>query len=134
MFFHGFIPDVQSFEMAALLGFREAAPAAAPHLLEPVMAVTVTAPEACTGAVIADLNRRRGTIKGLDARGNAQVIAAEVPLAKLFGYVTALRTLSSGRAEATLTPSHYAAVPAGLAETVLAGTPGEGLRAKGKGA
>jgi elongation factor G len=132
--FHREDSDAQSFEMAALLGFREAAPAAAPHLLEPVMAVTVTAPEACTGAVIADLNRRRGTIKGLDARGNTQVIAAEVPLAKLFGYVTALRTLSSGRAEATLTPSHYAAVPAGLAEAVLAGAPGEGLRAKGKGA
>jgi elongation factor G len=109
--------DARSFEMAAILGFQEAAGQAGPQLLEPVMAVGVETPDLHTGAVIADLNRRRGVIKSLDMKGTIQLIQAEVLLSKLFGYVTALRTLSSGRAEASLQFERYAPVP--LAEAAL---------------
>lgn len=109
--------DAHSFEMAAILGFREAAGHAGPQLLEPVMTVGVETPDLYTDAVIGDLNRRRGVIKSLDKKGNTQLIQAEVPLSKLFGYVTTLRTLSSGRAEASLQFERYAPVP--LTETVL---------------
>jgi elongation factor G len=121
--FHGSYHDVDSdslsFELAARIGFKEAAAKCAPQLLEPIMGVEVISPDEYTGSVTGDLNRRRGIMKGMDTRGGAQVIKADVPLAELFGYVTDLRTITSGRASATLTFSHYAPVPKNLAEKVI---------------
>lgn len=122
--FHGSYHDVDSdslsFEMAAILGFKEAGKKCKPRLLEPIMSVEVVTPDEFTGPVTGDLNRRRGMMKGMDTKGGAQVIKADVPLAELFGYVTDLRTISSGRASATLTFSHYAEVPQNLAEGIIA--------------
>ncbi len=121
--FHGSYHDVDSdslsFELAARLGFKEAAAKCNPQLLEPIMSVEVLTPDEFTGAVTGDLNRRRGLLKGMDTRGGAQVIKADVPLKELFGYVTDLRTITSGRASATLTFSHYAPVPKNLADKVI---------------
>jgi elongation factor G len=121
--FHGSYHDVDSdslsFELAARIGFKEAAKKCAPQLLEPIMGVEVISPDEYTGSVTGDLNRRRGIMKGMDTRGGAQVIKADVPLAELFGYVTDLRTITSGRASATLTFSHYAPVPKNLADKVI---------------
>lgn len=121
--FHGSYHDVDSdalsFELAARIGFKEAAAKAAPQLLEPIMSVEVLCPDEYTGSVTGDLNRRRGALKGMDTRAGAQVIKADVPLSELFGYVTDLRTITSGRASASLTFSHYAPVPKNLAEKVI---------------
>jgi elongation factor G len=121
--FHGSYHDVDSdslsFELAARIGFKEAASKCAPQLLEPIMSVEVLTPDEFTGSVTGDLNRRRGIMKGMDSRNNAQVIKADVPLKELFGYITDLRTITSGRASATLTFSHYAPVPKNLAEKVI---------------
>jgi len=121
--FHGSYHDVDSdslsFELAARLGFKEAARKCAPQLLEPIMGVEVISPDEYTGSVTGDLNRRRGIMKGMDTRGGAQVIKADVPLSELFGYVTDLRTITSGRASATLTFAHYAPVPRNLADKVI---------------
>ena len=121
--FHGSYHDVDSdslsFELAARIGFKEAAKKCGPQLLEPIMSVEVLSPDEFTGSVTGDLNRRRGVMKGMDTRSGAQVIKADVPLAELFGYVTDLRTITSGRASASLTFSHYAPVPKNLAEKVI---------------
>jgi elongation factor G len=121
--FHGSYHDVDSdalsFELAARIGFKEAARKASPILLEPVMGVEVITPDEYTGSVTGDLNRRRGVMKGMDGRGNGQVLRADVPLKELFGYITDLRTITSGRASATLTFSHYAQVPKNLADKVI---------------
>jgi elongation factor G len=121
--FHGSYHDVDSdalsFELAARIGFKEAAAKCAPQLLEPIMSVEVMSPDEYTGSVTGDLNRRRGVMKGMDTRSGAQIIRADVPLKELFGYITDLRTLTSGRASASLTFSHYAAVPKNLAEKVI---------------
>ena len=121
--FHGSFHDVDSdslsFELAARVGFREAARKCAPQLLEPIMGVEVISPDEYTGSVTGDLNRRRGIMKGMDTRAGAQVIKADVPLSELFGYVTDLRTITSGRASATLTFAHYAPVPKNLAEKLI---------------
>ncbi|WKZ59025.1 MAG: elongation factor G [Cyclobacteriaceae bacterium] len=121
--FHGSYHDVDSdslsFELAARIGFKEAARKCGPQLLEPIMSVEVLTPDEFTGSVTGDLNRRRGLMKGMDSRGGAQVIKADVPLSELFGYVTDLRTITSGRASATLTFSHYAPVPKNLADKVI---------------
>jgi len=121
--FHGSFHDVDSdslsFELAARIGFKEAARKCAPQLLEPIMGVEVISPDEYTGSVTGDLNRRRGIMKGMDTRGGAQVIKADVPLSELFGYVTDLRTITSGRASATLTFSHYSPVPKNLADKVI---------------
>ncbi len=109
--FHGSYHDVDSdslsFELAARIGFKEAAKKCAPQLLEPIMAVEVISPDEYTGSVTGDLNSRRGLMKGMDTRGGAQVNKADVTLAELFGYVTDLRTINSGRASASLTFSNY---------------------------
>jgi len=122
--FHGSYHDVDSdslsFELAATIGFKEAGAKAKPKLLEPIMAVEVVTPDEFTGPITGDLNRRRGIMKGMDSRGGAQVVKADVPLSELFGYVTDLRTISSGRASASLTFSHYAEVPSNIAEAVVA--------------
>jgi elongation factor G len=121
--FHGSYHDVDSdslsFELAARIGFKEAASKCSPQLLEPIMSVEVLTPDEFTGSVTGDLNRRRGIMKGMDSRNNAQVIRADVPLKELFGYITDLRTITSGRASATLTFSHYAPVPKNLADKVI---------------
>jgi elongation factor G len=126
--FHGSYHDVDSdslsFELAARIGFREAAKKCGPQLLEPIMAVEVVSPDEYTGSVTGDLNRRRGIMKGMDTRNGAQVIKADVPLSELFGYVTDLRTITSGRAAASLTFSHYAPVPRNLAEKIIDETKG----------
>ncbi|MFN4146120.1 MAG: elongation factor G [Runella sp.] len=122
--FHGSYHDVDSdslsFELAAKIGFKEAARQAGPKLLEPIMAVEVLTPEEYTGPITGDLNRRRGIMKGMDSRAGSQVIKADVPLSELFGYVTDLRTMSSGRATANLTFSHYEFLPQNLADAVIA--------------
>lgn len=122
--FHGSYHDVDSdalsFELAAKGGFRESAKQAGPKLMEPIMSIEVTSPEEYTGSVTGDLNRRRGIMKSMDMKIGAQVIKADVPLSELFGYITELRTLTSGRATANLTFSHYEFVPQNLAETVIA--------------
>ena len=127
--FHGSYHDVDSdalsFELAARLGFKEAAKKCKPQLLEPIMAVDVVTPDEYTGPITGDLNRRRGLMKGMDTKGTSTVVKASVPLSELFGYVTDLRTITSGRATATLTFSHYEPVPSNIAEAVIAKVKGD---------
>lgn len=123
--FHPVDSDSMSFEMAAKAGFRESARKAKPVLLEPIMKVEVVTPDQYMGEVTGDLNRRRGLMEGLDSRNNLQVIKAKVPLSEMFGYVTQLRSLTSGRATSTMEFSHYAPAPNSIAEEVIA-------RVKGK--
>jgi elongation factor G len=121
--FHGSFHDVDSdslsFELAAKIGFKEAARHAGPKLMEPIMHVEVLTPDEYTGPITGDLNRRRGIMRGMDTRNGAQVIKADVPLSELFGYVTDLRTMSSGRATASLTFAYYEIVPNNIAEGVI---------------
>lgn len=127
--FHGSYHDVDSdalsFELAARIGFKEAAKKCRPQLLEPIMSVDVVTPDEYTGPITGDLNRRRGLMKGMDTKGSSTVVKAAVPLSELFGYVTDLRTITSGRATASLTFSHYEPVPNNIAETVIAKVKGE---------
>lgn len=123
--FHDVDSDALSFEMAARLGFKEAGRKASPKLMEPIMAVDVVTPDEYTGSITGDLNRRRGMMKGMDTKGTSTVVKADVPLSELFGYVTDLRTMSSGRATASLTFSHYEAVPNHIAEEVIKKSKGE---------
>ena len=129
--FHGSFHDVDSdqlsFELAARMGFKAAIPKCSPQLLEPIMAVEISTPEEYTGSVTGDLNKRRGLMKGMDTRAGAQIIKADVPLSELFGYITELRTLTSGRATASLTFSHYDAVPKNIAESVIAEAKGQAV-------
>ncbi|HYG41101.1 MAG TPA: elongation factor G [Cytophagales bacterium] len=118
--FHDVDSDALSFELAARAGFREAGKNAGPRVLEPIMSVEVVTPDEYTGPVTGDLNRRRGLMKGMDKKIGGQVIKADVPLSELFGYVTDLRTITSGRATASLTFSHYEFVPNNLAESIIA--------------
>jgi elongation factor G len=118
--FHAVDSDAMSFELCAKQGFREAARKAKPILLEPIMKVEVVTPDQYMGDVTGDLNRRRGMLEGMDSRNNAQVIKAKVPLSEMFGYVTQLRSLSSGRASSTMEFSHYAPTPNNIAEEVIA--------------
>ncbi|MEI3796815.1 MULTISPECIES: elongation factor G [unclassified Chitinophaga] len=107
------------FEHAAITGFKSVAAKAAPRLLEPWMKVTVTMPEEFTGTLTGDLNRRRGVIKQMEMDGSVQTITAMVPLSELFGYITVLRTLSSGRAAASLTFDSYQTVPGNITSHIL---------------
>ena len=125
--FHDVDSDALSFELAARIGFREAAKKASPKLMEPIMSVDVVTPDEYTGSITGDLNRRRGIMKGMDTKGTSAVIKADVPLSELFGYVTDLRTMSSGRATASLTFSHYENVPNNIAEEVIAKSKGEAV-------
>ena len=118
--FHQVDSDAMSFELCAKAGFREAGRKAQPVLLEPIMKVEVITPEQYMGDVTGDLNRRRGMLEGMDSRAGAQVIKAKVPLSEMFGYVTQLRSLSSGRATSTMEFSHYAPAPNNIAEEVIA--------------
>jgi len=121
--FHGSFHDVDSdslsFELAARMGYKESAKQAGAKLMEPIMAVDVVTPDEYTGPITGDLNRRRGIMKGMDSRQGAVILKADVPLSELFGYVTDLRTMSSGRATASLTFSHYEFVPQNIADEVV---------------
>ncbi len=118
--YHDVDSDALSFEICARTAFREAVPKAKPVLLEPIMSVEVLTPEQYMGDIVGDLNRRRGQMEGMDSRAGAQVIKAKVPLGEMFGYVTQLRTMSSGRANSTMEFSHYADVPKAMADAVIA--------------
>mgnify|MGYP000283036211 CR=1 FL=1 len=126
--YHAVDSDSLSFETAAKLGFREAAKKANPVLMEPFMNVEVVTPEDYLGDVIGDLNRRRGQMEGADMRGNSQIVKAKVPLSEMFGYVTTLRTLTSGRGLSTVTFSHYDRVPDAIETKLLAKIKGETLK------
>ena len=117
--FHPVDSDQLSFELAARLAFRHACPKAKPVLLEPIMSLEVVTPEDYMGDIVGDLNRRRGQINAMDSTLGARIVKAYVPLAEQFGYVTILRTISSGRATSTMAFDHYAEVPAGLAKEVI---------------
>ncbi len=117
--FHPVDSDQLSFELAARMAFRHACPKAKPVLLEPIMSLEVVTPEDYMGDIVGDLNRRRGQINAMDSTLGARIVKAYVPLAEQFGYVTILRTISSGRATSTMAFDHYAEVPAGLAKEVI---------------
>jgi elongation factor G len=117
--FHPVDSDSLSFETAAKFAFREACKVAQPVLLEPIMKLEVITPEENMGDVMGDLNRRRGQMRGLGEKSGAQIVKAIVPLSEMFGYVTALRTITSGRATSTMEFSHYDVVPKNLADEVL---------------
>ncbi|MBP6334289.1 MAG: elongation factor G [Bacteroidia bacterium] len=123
--FHAVDSDALSFEICAKIAFREAAPKAKPVLLEPIMKVEVVTPDLYMGDVMGDLNKRRGHLEGMDTRAGAQVIRAKVPLSEMFGYVTTLRTITSGRASSTMEFSHYAECPRSLADEVIAKVKGK---------
>jgi len=117
--YHPVDSDQLSFELAAKIGFREAAKNAKPILLEPIMKLEVITSEENMGDIVSDINRRRGEVHGMEDRNQAKVIKAKVPLAEMFGYVTTLRTLSSGRATAIMEFSHYQASPQNIAEEII---------------
>jgi len=119
--FHPVDSDQLSFEICAKQAFKSASKQAKPVLMEPIMNVEVVTPEESMGDVIADFNRRRGQIQGMDDRGGAKVVKANVPLSEMFGYVTALRTVTSGRATSSMEFGHYEAVPSGLADEIING-------------
>ncbi len=118
--YHAVDSDSLSFEVAAKMAYRHAVPKTNPQLLEPIMKLEVVTPEENMGDVVADLNRRRGQMQGMDDRFGAKVVKAIVPLSEMFGYVTTLRTLSSGRATSTMEFSHYDVCPKNIADEVIA--------------
>ena len=123
--YHAVDSDALSFELCAKMAYREAMPKAKPILLEPIMKLEVLTPEENMGDVVGDLNRRRGQIEGMDDRAGAKVVKAKVPLSEMFGYVTQLRTITSGRATSSMEFSHYNEAPRNIADEVIA-------KAKGK--
>ncbi len=123
--YHNVDSDQMAFELCAKYAFREVCAKANPILLEPIMKVEIVSPEEYTGDVVGDLNRRRGHLESMEMKANAQVIKAKVPLSEMFGYVTQLRTITSGRATSIMEFSHYAPAPAAITEEVVS-------KAKGK--
>ena len=122
--FHPVDSDSLSFELAAKLGFKESARAAKAVIMEPIMKLEVLTPEENMGDIVGDLNRRRGQVNSMDDRAGSKVVKAEVPLSEMFGYVTSLRTLSSGRATSTMEFDHYAETPSNISESVIASIKG----------
>jgi len=123
--FHPVDSDSLSFELAAKLGFKVSAKAARAVIMEPVMKLEVLTPEENMGDVVGDLNRRRGQVNAMDDRAGSKVVKATVPLSEMFGYVTSLRTLSSGRATSTMEFDHYAETPSNVSEAVIADVKGK---------
>ena len=123
--FHAVDSDAIAFEIAAKMAYRHAMPMANPVLLEPIMKMECITPEENMGDIVGDLNRRRGQVEGMDDRNGAKVVKAKVPLSEMFGYVTDLRTMSSGRASSTMEFSHFAPAPRNVADEVI-------KKAKGK--
>ena len=117
--FHPVDSDSLSFELAAKLAFKTSAKAAKAVIMEPIMKLEVITPEENMGDIVGDLNRRRGQVGAMDDRAGAKVVKGEVPLSEMFGYVTSLRTLSSGRATSTMEFSHYDQTPSNISETVI---------------
>jgi elongation factor G len=109
-----------AFKVAASICFQDAAKHASPVILEPIMSVEVVVPEDFMGSVVGDISGRRGRIQGMEARGGAQVIAAQVPLKEMFGYATELRSMTQGRATYTMQPSHYEPVPQAVSDEITA--------------
>ena len=123
--FHAVDSDQLSFEIAAKMAYRNAMPMANPVLLEPIMKLEVVTPEENMGDIVGDLNRRRGQVEGMDDKAGSKVVKAKVPLSEMFGYVTDLRTMSSGRAASSMEFSHFDQCPKNIAEDVIS-------KAKGK--
>jgi len=117
--YHAVDSDQLSFELAAKIGFRHAAKSAGTVLLEPIMKVEITTPDDYLGEVSGDLNRRRGQLEGIDAKSGSQIVKAKVPLREMFGYVTSLRTITSGRASSSMEFSHFAEAPKSVVEDVV---------------
>jgi len=118
--FHEVDSSELAFKMAGIFAFKEAMKKADPILLEPIMGVEVTTPEDYQGDLMGDINRRRGAIQGIENKNGAAIITSFVPLENLFGYVTDIRSLSKGRASATITPSHFEQVPNALLAKIVA--------------
>jgi elongation factor G len=116
---HDVDSNENAFKMAAIFAVKDALKKAKCVLLEPIMAVEASTPEDYQGDILGDLNRRRGRIQGMDTRGNTAILRAEVPLAEMFGYSTAIRTLSSGRASYSMQPSHFEQVPNNIVEAIV---------------
>ena len=123
--YHDVDSDALSFELCAQIAFKAAAKQAAPVLLEPIMKLTVITPEENMGDVIGDLNRRRGQVEGMDDKGGAKVVNAKVPLSEMFGYITDLRTITSGRATSTMEFFAFENAPKNISEEVISNTKGE---------
>jgi elongation factor G len=123
--FHPVDSDALSFEIAAKQAFRKLAGKCKPILLEPVMSTEVVTPEKYVGDVISDFNKRRGKVEGMESKAGSRVVKAKVPLAEKFGYVTVLRTLTSGRATSTMEFSHYEEVPAEISNRIIEITKGK---------
>ncbi|MDY0175141.1 MAG: elongation factor G, partial [Bacteroidales bacterium] len=117
--YHPVDSDTLSFEICARQAFRKAAPKAQPVMLEPIMALEVVTPEEYMGDIIGDLNKRRGQVNDMDSKGNARIIKAKVPLSEQFGYITTLRTLSSGRATSSMEFATYEELPPSLAQEII---------------
>ena len=118
--FHPVDSDQLSFELAALNAYKNGCPKAGPVLMEPIMKVEVVTPEENMGDVIGDLNKRRGQVEGMEeARSGARIVKAQVPLSEMFGYVTALRTITSGRATSSMEYDHHAPLSSAIAKAVL---------------
>ncbi|MFT7626871.1 MAG: elongation factor G [Ulvibacter sp.] len=122
--FHAVDSDALSFELAAKMGFKAVAKSAGAVILEPIMKLEVITPEANMGDIVGDLNRRRGQVNDMGDRAGAKVVKADIPLSEMFGYVTTLRTLSSGRATSTMEFSHYAETPSNISIDVIAAAKG----------
>jgi elongation factor G len=116
---HDVDSNENAFKMAGIFAVKDALKKAKCILLEPIMAVEASTPEDYQGDILGDLNRRRGKIQGMDTRGTTAILRAEVPLAEMFGYSTAIRTLSSGRASYSMQPSHFEQVPQQIVETIV---------------
>ena len=123
--FHPVDSDALSFEMAAKIGFRDAAKKARPVILEPIMKLEVDTPDLNMGDVVGDLNKRRGQVEGMDSKLGAAIIKAKVPLSEMFGYVTTLRTITSGRGSSTMEFSHFAETPKTISDEVIAKVKGQ---------
>jgi elongation factor G len=123
--FHAVDSDQLSFELAAKMAYKTAVPQAGAVILEPIMKLEVLTPEENMGDIVADLNRRRGMVNGMDDKNGSKVVKAEVPLSEMFGYVTQLRTISSGRATSTMEFAHYSEVPKNIAEEVIESVKGK---------
>ena len=123
--FHAVDSDALSFELCAKMAYRASLPKCNPVILEPMMKIEVVTPEANMGDVVGDLNRRRGLIEGMDDRAGSKVVKAKVPLSEMFGYVTQLRTITSGRATSSMEFSHYSDAPKSISEDVIAKSKGE---------
>jgi elongation factor G len=118
--FHAVDSDALSFELCAKMAYRQALPKCSPVILEPMMKIEVVTPEINMGDVVGDLNRRRGLIEGMDDRAGSKVVKGKVPLSEMFGYVTQLRTITSGRATSSMEFSHFSEAPKNISEEVIA--------------